>query len=124
MDEEIYKENILDHYKHPRNAGRIDDADFSGRELNPSCGDATELFVKMDGGRVAEAKFAGRGCAVSQASVSMLTEKMKGMNLEELRGLNESDILGLLGIDVGPLRMKCAMLPLRALAKALEVNKN
>ncbi len=91
MEETLYMENILDHYKHPRNAGRIDDADFSGRELNPSCGDVVELFVKMDGGRVAEAKFAGRGCAVSQASVSMLTEKMKGMNLEELRRRSAAD---------------------------------
>lgn len=123
MEETLYMENILDHYKHPLNTGRIDDADFSWRELNPSCGDVVELFVKMDGGRVADVKFEGRGCAVSQASASMLTERLKGMMLADVRMLSEKDVLAMLGIEVGPLRMKCAILPLRALAQALEQRK-
>ena len=128
--DELYRENILDHYKHPRNAGRIDAADFSARELNPSCGDAIELFLKTeadsaspDGLRVASATFDGRGCAISQASASMLTEKLKGLPLEEARALTDRDILAMLGIEVGPLRMRCATLSLRALAAALDSKK-
>ena len=120
MEENIYMENILDHYKHPRNAGRLEGATLHARELNPSCGDVIELFLVLDGcDRVKEVKFDGKGCAVSTASVSMLTDRIKGRPLAEVMALSERDILGLLGIDVGPMRMKCAMLSLRTLKSAL-----
>jgi nitrogen fixation NifU-like protein len=119
--DELYREHILDHYKHPRNAGRLEGASLVARELNPSCGDSIELFLKLDGcDRVEAAAFEGRGCAVSQASASLLTERLKGRPLAEIMALDEKDVLGLLGIEVGPMRMKCAMLPLRALRSALE----
>lgn len=124
MEDELYRENILDHYKHPRNAGRLEEPAIAARELNPSCGDSVELFLMFDAcDRVADVKFEGRGCAVSMASVSLLTERIKGRPLADVLALGERDILGLLGIEVGPMRMKCAMLPLRALKSAL-ANKN
>ena len=122
--EDLYMENILDHYKHPRNAGRLEDATLRAKELNPSCGDAIELFLKLDAcDRVEEVKFDGHGCAVSQASISLMTERLKGRPLAEAMAIGEKDILGLLGIDVGPMRMKCAMLSLRTLKSALALKK-
>lgn len=120
MEDELYREHILDHYKHPRNAGRVEGATHEARELNPTCGDSIELTLKLDAcDRVADVKFAGRGCAVSQASVSLLTERIKGRPLADVLAIGEKDILGLLGIEVGPMRMKCAMLSLKTLKSAL-----
>lgn len=121
MEENIYMENILDHNKHPHNAGRIEGATLRGRELNPSCGDAIEIFLVLDAcDRVADVKFDGKGCAVSQASASMLTDRIKSRPLAEVLAISERDILEMLGIDVGPMRMKCAMLSLRTLKSALK----
>jgi nitrogen fixation NifU-like protein len=121
MEDELYREHILDHYKHPRNAGRLDDATHAARELNPTCGDSIELTLKLDAcDRVEDVKFAGRGCAVSQASVSLLTERIKGRPLAEVLAIGEKDILSMLGVEVGPMRMKCAMLSLRTLSSALQ----
>ncbi len=120
MEESIYMENILDHYKHPHNAGRLEDASMRARELNPSCGDAIELFLRTDEhGKIEKVAFDGKGCAVSQASVSMLTDALKGKTIEEAEKISEVDILKMLGINVGPMRMKCAMLSLRTLKTAL-----
>lgn len=120
MDDGLYRENILDHYRHPRHRGRLEGASLRGRELNPSCGDEIELYLKLDAcDRVEDVAFEGAGCAVSTASVSMLTERVKGRPLSEVLALGERDVLGLLGIEIGPMRMKCAMLPLRALKSAL-----
>lgn len=120
MEENLYMENILDHYKRPHNAGRLEGATLSAKELNPSCGDVIELFLVLDGcDRVQDVKFDGKGCAVSTASVSMLTDRIKGRPLADVMSIGERDILELLGIEVGPMRMKCAMLSLRALKSAL-----
>lgn len=119
MEEELYRENILDHYKRPRNFERLEGAAGFAHENNPSCGDVIDFYLDVDGDRVRRAAFAGRGCAISQASASMLTEALKGRTLEEARGFGEETILALLGIPVGPMRMKCAMLSLRALKSAL-----
>lgn len=120
MEENLYMENILDHYKHPHNAGRLEGASLQARELNPSCGDVIELFLALDAcDRVQDVKFDGKGCAVSTASASMLTDRIKGRPLAEVLATSERDILEMLGIEVGPMRMKCAMLPLRALKGAL-----
>jgi len=120
MEDELYREHILDHYKHPRNAGRLEAFDLSGRELNPSCGDSLELFLKLDAcDRVSEVKFEGRGCAISQASASLLTERLKGRPLADVMAIDDRDVLGLLGVEVGPMRLKCALLSLRTLKTAL-----
>ena len=108
-DEAMYRENILDHYREPHNAGRLEAATFSHKELNPSCGDTIELFVKLEGGRVADVRFDGHGCAISQASVSMLTDHLKGMDVESLKKLAKEDIFKLLGVEVGMTRLRCAL---------------
>lgn len=124
MEESLYMENILDHSKHPRNAGRIEDANLRALELNPSCGDSIELFITLDAcERAADVKFEGKGCAVSMASASLLTERIKGRPLADVMSIGEKDILELLGIEVGPMRMKCAMLSIRTLKSALATKK-
>ncbi|MBI5398190.1 SUF system NifU family Fe-S cluster assembly protein [Candidatus Woesearchaeota archaeon] len=120
-EEEIYKENILDHYRHPHNAGSMSDATFSHRELNPLCGDTIELFVKVDSKkRVNDVKFTGKGCAISQASISLLSDSIKGKTIEEIKNLKREDVIGLLGIPIGIVRMKCALLSLRTLQKGID----
>lgn len=120
VEEQIYKENILDHYKNPRNAGPLSPRTWSHRELNTICGDSIELYVRLGGGRVEAATFEGRGCAISQAAVSMLTDAIRGMTVDDLRALGQDDMMKLLGIPVGPARMKCAMLGLKTLQRGLE----
>ena len=111
----LYREAILDHYKHPRNKGHLDQPDISHFDHNPFCGDEITLELKIEDGVVTQAAFDGRGCAISQASASMMTEEIIGKSLEELKGWTKDDILDLLGIDIGPVRLKCALLPLKAL---------
>jgi len=120
MNEEIYKENILDHYRNPRNKGVLNDFDLKGDGKNVSCGDKITLFVKFCGREeVKEVGFEGDGCAISQASTSMLTEKIKGLSKDELKLLSPGDIYDMLGIKISPGRTKCALLPYEALSDAL-----
>lgn len=119
-EEQIYRENILDHYKHPHNAGALKQYTLKHRELNPLCGDEIELFVKVDKEKVEDVAFVGHGCAISQASASMLTDVIKGKKLADLKKMNKQDILDMLGIPIGLVRMKCALLSLTTLHKALE----
>lgn len=123
-DEAMYKENILDHYREPHNAGRMDGATFQHKELNASCGDTIEIFVKLDGGKVADVRFDGHGCAISQASVSMLTDHIKGMEVDALAKLAKEDVFRLLGVDVGPSRLRCALLGLKTLEIGLQNHLN
>ncbi len=111
----LYREAILDHYKYPRNKGHLDSPDVSHFDHNPFCGDEITLELKIEDGVVTQAAFDGRGCAISQASASMMTEEIIGKSLEELKGWTKDDILDLLGIEIGPVRLKCALLPLKAL---------
>lgn len=113
--EDLYREHILDHYQNPRNYGEIEDPDVSHEEYNPLCGDRLIIQLKYEGDRVSEVKFHGEGCAISQASASMLTELVEGKSVDELKALTKDDILGMLGIPIGPVRMKCALLALQAL---------
>ncbi len=113
--EDLYREVILDHYQNPRNYGTLDPADISYEEDNPVCGDHIRLDIRLKDGRVAEVRFSGHGCAISQASASMLTEAIEGKTMDELKALNKDDILDLLGIPLGPVRIKCALLPLKVL---------
>jgi len=119
MSDYMYMENILDHYKHPHNFGKLENADIFHREHNPLCGDIIEVYIIVQDGNVSEAKFSGTGCAISQASASMLTDWLLGKSLEEIKGLTKDDILEMLGIEVNALRLKCALLPLKTLERGV-----
>lgn len=115
-DEAMYREEILEHYKSPHNAGRLADATFAHREINQSCGDTIDLYVRVgDSGHIDEVKFEGQGCAISQATVSMLTDHVKGMTLDAAARLGKDDIFALLGFPVGMTRLRCALLGLKTL---------
>lgn len=121
MEAEHY-ELILDHFKNPRNYGTLEGADVSYEEGVPSCGDLVRLDVKLEGGRIAAVKFSGKGCAISQASASILTERVTGMDVSGIMGLKDEDVLESLGLTVSPTRFKCALLGLKVLKKALVQN--
>lgn len=119
--EEVYREFLIGLYRNPPNAGRIAGADYRGAAANTACGDEVEIFLKVKKGVVSDAKFAGRGCAISQASASLLASHVRGRRLSSLGKLGRGDVLRLLGVDLSrnPARVKCAILPLDALKKAL-----
>ena len=114
-DEQFYREYILDHYKNPRNFGKIEGADISHEEYNPLCGDMVGMDFRVRDGVIEDVRFHGRGCAISQASASLLTERLKGMTLEEARQVSKEDVLEELGIEISPARLKCALLSLKVL---------
>jgi nitrogen fixation protein NifU and related proteins len=122
MENDIYQEFIIELYKNPRNSGRIEKADYSAKAENPTCGDRIELFIKADKGVINEAKFIGNGCAISQASASLFTQYLVGKKVSALEKINAQDVLNLIKIDLSknPSRMKCALLPLDALRKAVK----
>ncbi len=114
--DDMYREVILDHYKNPRNKGTLDPHDFSYEDENPLCGDKLRIDVRLDAGRrIKEVAFSGRGCAISQASASMLTEAILGKTVDEVKQMGKDDILDMLGIELGPVRLKCALLSLKVL---------
>jgi len=114
--DDFYRENILDHYRHPRNTGTLEHPTHSHEEDNPLCGDVIRIDLHINEDDVIDkVAFKGRGCAISQASASMLTEMIKGKTFEEVKQLNKDDILEALGIEIGPVRMKCALLSLKVL---------
>jgi nitrogen fixation NifU-like protein len=112
---DLYREIILDHNRNPRNRGTLDPADYSYEDTNPLCGDEVRIDLRVANGRVTDIKFSGRGCAVSQASTSILTEMVQDMPLDEVKTLTKDDLLDELGIPVSPARMKCALLGLMVL---------
>ena len=114
-DDQFYREYILDHYKNPRNYGRLENADITHEEDNPLCGDVVGMDFRIKDGTIDDIKFHGRGCAISQASASLLTERIKGLSLDDAKKINKDDVLGELGIDISPARIKCALLPLKVL---------
>jgi nitrogen fixation NifU-like protein len=115
IDDQFYREFILDHYKNPRNFGRLEGADISHEEYNPLCGDVVGMDFRLRDGMIEDIRFHGRGCAISQASASLLTERLKGLSLEEARQISREDVLDELGIDISPARLKCALLSLKVL---------
>ncbi len=120
MTLDMYQENVLDHHAHPRNKGRIEGADLKARERNPLCGDEIEVSLSLAAdGRIAEAKFEGQGCAISQAAISMLTGEVRGKSLDELEHMTVDDIRELVGVPLSPARLKCALLSLQTMHKAL-----
>ena len=119
MSSDIYKDIILDYYRHPRNSGDLPDADVRAKDSNPLCGDVIEMQLKIGDGKISDIRFKGKGCAISQASASMLTEAAKGKTLEEIKAMGKPEVLNLLGIDPGPTRIKCALLGLKVLKLAV-----
>jgi len=113
--EDLYREVILDHYQNPRNYGTLEPADISYEEDNPVCGDHIRLDLRLKDNQVSEVRFSGHGCAISQASASMLTEAIQGKTLDEIKALGKEQILDMLGIPLGPVRIKCALLSLKVL---------
>jgi nitrogen fixation NifU-like protein len=116
LSDDIYREIILDHYRNPRNKGKLPDADVSIHDSNPLCGDEIDMHLKVDGSTIKDIKFEGRGCAISQASASMLTEMVLGKPLTSVKDLSKNDILENIGLtSLGPARIKCALLSLKVL---------
>ena len=135
--DELYKEVILDHYRAPRNKGKLDPHDVALERNNPLCGDEIELFLKFDGDELAGVAFDGKGCSISQASASMMTEKVKGLSANDAAALADSiksmmagesdgdadtlgDLVSLKGVVKYPVRIKCALLGWNTLVEALE----
>jgi nitrogen fixation NifU-like protein len=116
--DDFYRDYILDHYRNPRNFGHLEHADARAEDLNPLCGDTITMELALNDGVVTDIRFDGKGCAISQASASMLTESIKGMRLEDVAKLSKDVVLENVGIGISPTRMKCAMLGLRVLKSA------
>ena len=125
MDDQLYREIILDHYKNPRGHGVIEDADASAEGQNPLCGDEVSIYVAFeeDGETIDEVKFSGRGCAISQAATSMLTEIVQGKTAMQVATMPREELLDELGIPLTPMRLKCALLGLTTLRVALHRGK-
>jgi nitrogen fixation NifU-like protein len=114
--DDLYREVIIEHYKHPSYRGRLDPHDIQFADNNPLCGDHIEITLRTDDqGNVADARFHGHGCAISQASADLLMESIIGKPVEQVKQLNKQDVLDMLGIDLGPVRLKCALLSLKVL---------
>lgn len=134
--DELYRELILEHYSHPRNRGELPDPDIRVEGANPLCGDELSLYVKLDQGKIADVRFVGRGCSISQASASMMTEQIKGKTLHEARALSSrfkammhgepasedelGDLMALQGVRKFPVRVKCATLSWVALEQGMD----
>jgi len=116
--DDFYRDYILDHYRNPRNFGTLDRADASAEDVNPLCGDQIRMELLVKDGTVADVRFSGKGCAISQASASMLTESVKGMKLSDVAKLTKDAVLENVGIGISPTRLKCATLGLRVLKSA------
>ena len=112
LGSDMYRQQILDHYKNPRNYGELEDPDFTHVGENPSCGDTIRMDVDLDddGETIEAVRFTGDGCAISMASASMLSERLHGMAVEELDALDTDDVTEMLGVDISPMRVKCAVL--------------
>jgi nitrogen fixation protein NifU and related proteins len=119
MTDQLYREQILEHYKHPQNFGPPGEFDLEFEDSNPFCGDEQHVWIRLDDeGHVAEVRFEGKGCAISTAATSLLTDELEGKSREELLALPKEFVLELLGIDISATRMKCALLGLKVVKGA------
>lgn len=113
--DDLYRQNILDHYQNPRNFGTLEHPDISAEDTNPLCGDEIRIDLKVRGGKIEDVRFTGKGCSISRAAASMLTEEIRGKTLEEVKRIGRDDVLEMLGIELGPVRLKCALLALKTI---------
>lgn len=118
-EDELYREQILEHYKRPHNFGELDPHDLEAFEQNPLCGDELGVYIQVDDGRIADLRFYGHGCAISQAAASIASEELKGMPLEQAGNLSADWMIDLLGIPISPTRRKCALLNLKVMRRAI-----
>jgi nitrogen fixation NifU-like protein len=117
----LYRDFILEHYREPHNRGVLDPHDLHFADSNPTCGDEMSLSLRLDpsGERIVDVAFDGRGCAISQASASIMTDELRGMTLHEIRGMDPRDVVANLGVPIGPARLKCALLGYKVLQGAV-----
>lgn len=113
--DDLYRQDILDHSQNPRNFGTLDHPDISAEDSNPLCGDTIRMDLRVKDGTIEDVRFTGVGCSISRAAASMLTEEIKGKTLEEVKRIGRDEVLELLGIELGPVRLKCALLALKTL---------
>jgi len=113
--DDLFRENILDHYKNPRNRGTLEHPDITYEDANPLCGDKLRMDFKVKDGTIEQVRFSGTGCSISQAAASMLCERIEGKTLDEVKKISKDDVLEMLGIELGPVRLKCALLSLKTL---------
>lgn len=115
--DDLYREIIIEHHKHPHNAGVLENPDISHEEFNPLCGDRVRIDMHVQSDVITDIRFQGRGCAISQASASMLTDEIKGKSLDEAKAFGKDELLDLIGIPLehNPVRIKCALLSLKTL---------
>lgn len=115
MSDEFFRENILDHFRNSAHRGTLEQPDISYEDANPLCGDRIRLDLQVKDGAIVAARFSGVGCSISQAAASMLCERVEGMTLDEARRVGRDDVLEMLGIELGPVRLKCGLLALKTL---------
>lgn len=115
---DMYQEIILDHYRNPHNKGEMKDATVRAHDYNPLCGDEIAMYLKINSNKITDVRFSGKGCAISQASASMLTDFVKGKTLDNIKKLGRDDVLKMLGIEISAVRLKCALLSLKVLKVA------
>ncbi len=116
---DIHMENILDHWRNPRNSGIMKDADIIFSDSNPLCGDEIKMQLKVKNNNIKEVKFLGRGCSISQAAADLLSDYVKDKNLNDIKNIKNEEMIKMLGIEIGPVRIKCALLGLFALKKGI-----
>ena len=117
--DDLFRENILEHYKRPRNRGTLEDPDYTYEDANPLCGDRLRMDFRVKEGVIVATRFMGHGCSISQAAASMPCEKLEGMMLADARRLGRDDMLEMLGIELGPVRLKCGLLALKTMKAGL-----
>jgi nitrogen fixation NifU-like protein len=115
----LYRDFILEHYRNPHNKGVLDPHDLHFADSNPTCGDEMSMTLRVTDDRIEDVAFDGRGCAISQASASILTDELRGMSLDEVRGMDPKTVLEALGVPIGPARLKCALLSYKVLQGAV-----
>ena len=124
MTTDIYKETILDHYRHPRNYGDLPNANAHAKDSNVLCGDVIEMQLRVNANRIDDARFRGEGCAISMATASMLTEFSKGKSISAIKKLGKEEVIKLLGVDPGPARVECVLLGLNVLKAAIAAQQS
>jgi nitrogen fixation NifU-like protein len=117
--DDLYRQNILDHYQNPRNWGTLPKPDITAEDANPLCGDRLRMDLTVKDGRIDQVRFTGEGCSISRAAASMLTEEIQGKTVEEVKRIGREEVLEMLGIELGPVRLKCALLALKTLKLGL-----